>query len=419
MASPVCSTADSLVSVIIPVFNQARFVACAINAVLSQTWKYLELIVVDDGSIDDSSKIIASFPDPRIHYVYQRNQGLSAARNTGIRLAQGEYLAFLDADDEWEPSFLDICVRTLANQETLDAVITLVRFIDETGAILPQSAGQMVSSSELRSRLLEGGFFPPNALLVRTKAVHAAGLFDESLTSVEDWDLWLRITANGGAMLTIPQSLARYRVYPGSMSTNAGRMHANRMAVLTKHFGPPEGDPTLWPAEKRTGFAFAHRAAALGYIAQHDPDEGWRHLHQAVMIEPSLLQRLDTFYELALGDQPRGYRGLAHLLDIERNGREMLGRLDALFAEVGEPVRAYRSAAYGNAYLALAMLSDQAGEWRDARAYFYQAVRRHPALLRDPAVLRRFLKLHAGRRTVGWLRRLRARSNAPAEVSAG
>lgn len=389
---------------IIPCFNHAHYLPHAVNSVVAQTFTDWEAIIVDDGSTDNTREVAAQFTDPRIRTVYQANHGLSAARNTGIRAAQGEYLAFLDADDEWDLCFLEVCVEALSAQKTLAAVVTLARFIDENGRVLPRMGGQAVGVQEFRSRLLVGGFFPVNAIVVRSEAVHSAGLFDEQLTSVEDWDLWLRITANGGQMLSIPQPLACYRVVTGSMSTNAARMHANRLAVLAKHFGPLEGDLRAWPAEKRLGYAFAYRTTALGYIAQQEPDEGWRFLRQAAQIDPVILQRLDTFYELALGDQPRGYRGEARLVNLARNGTDMLQRLDELFSSADSPVKALRSAAYGNAYLALVMISDQAGDWAEARRYMRQAVRSNPTLLRSAAHMRRLLKLHAGQKLIQVLR---------------
>lgn len=387
------------VSIITPCYNHAHYLPDAVNSILAQTLSDWEAIIVDDGSTDDTREVAAQFDDPRIRYIYQENQGLSAARNTGIRAAQGQFLAFLDADDGWDTRFLEVCVSILAAQDEMTGVVTRARFIDPNGVILPRIGGQVVSPDRVRSRLLEGGFFPVHAVLVRAAAVHRAGLFDESLTSVEDWDLWLRITGQGGLFHFIPEPLVRYRVAPESMSTNAGRMHANCMAVLTKQFGTPDGDPRSWPTEKRHGYAFTYRSAAYGYIAQQEADQGWRHLARATEIEPGLLHRLDTFYELALGDQPRGYRGEATLVDIAANGAELLRRLEALFAAAGPAVQALKGPAYGNAYLALAMLSDQAGDWSAARRYMIQAARHNPQQISAP-FLRRLFKLSLGSSTV-------------------
>jgi hypothetical protein len=119
-----------------------------------------------------------------------------------------------------------------------------------------------------------------------------------------------------------------------------------------------------------------------------------------VSVWPEVLERLDTFYELACADQPRGYRGEPKLLDLERNGAKMLEGLDALFAEAGSLLEFMRRPAYGNAHLALAMLSDQAGDWRAARRYLLGAIRANPRLSGSYSIIRRLLKLCAGKRLV-------------------
>jgi GT2 family glycosyltransferase len=398
------------VSVIVPCYNHARYLPQALHSVLSQTFSDWEAIIVDDGSTDNTRDIAARFSDPRVQYKYQENRGLSAARNAGIRAARGQYLAFLDADDAWAPEFLEACVAKLAAVDTAAAVVTLCRFIDEDGVDLPRVGGRAVSSEAFRACLMEGGFFPPNAALVRAHAAQRAGPFDENLTSLEDWDLWLRIAALGGLVLCIPKPLARYRVTANSMSTDAVRMHRNRIAVLTKHFGAAQGEPIAWAEEKRKAYAFGYRCTALGYLEQQQTDTAWRWLEEAVATWPQLLNRLDTLYELALGDQPRGHRGQASLLDVRANREELLDRLESLFVGAPPDVRALRATAYGNAYLALAMLSDQAEDWAAARCYLGRAIRSNPALLLDALVVRRGAKLLLGRRVIAEVRRRRLES---------
>jgi len=398
------------VSVIIPSYNHARYLPEAISSVLAQTFTDWEAIIVDDGSTDNTAEVVAQFTDPRIRYIHQENRGLSGARNTGIRAAQGDYLAFLDADDEWEPTFLQRCLDALASNGALAGVYTLARFMDETGKVLPRFNSEAPSGGAFRERILQGGCFPVHAALVRADVVRAVGLFDTRLTSVEDWDLWLRISERY-PMRGIAEPLVRYRVYPGSMSTNAARMHANRMAVLAKHFGPPEGEPATWSEEKRRAYGFGYRASAIGYLMQRQPDEAWDLLAKAFSVWPPLLQRLDTFYELACGDQPRGYRGQAELLDLEANGAEMLRRLDELFATAPDTLRAFRQPAYGNAYLALAMLSDQAGRWDLARRYLLRAMRANPRFAGSGAILRRLLKLCIGQCLVHYMKSVMSESS--------
>lgn len=393
-----------IVTVVIPCYNHAHYLPEALNSVLAQTFTDWEAIIVDDGSTDNTLDVAIQFTDARIRYVYQENQGLSAARNTGIRQANGQYLAFLDADDEWEPEFLTQCLAVLQQNNSLGFVYSRTCFVNPEGEKLPKLGGQALSGQQFRERILAGGFFPVHAAVVRRSVLDATGEFDTSLTSVEDWDLWLRISKMYPVQ-GIEAPLARYRVYPGSMSTNAERMHRNRMAVLTKQFGPPEGDLAQWDSEKRRAYGYAYRQAAFGHIMQAEVDKGWAYLAQAVAIYPQLLEQLDTFYELALGDQAKGYRGDATLVDLKTNGEALLRRLSRLLQEGAPERQQWRSLAYGNMYLALGMLSDQAGDWSQARQYLWQAIRHHPKLL-SPSLIRRFAKLLLGKRLVnqikGW-----------------
>jgi glycosyltransferase involved in cell wall biosynthesis len=396
---------SATVSVIIPAYNQANYLAEALRSVLAQTRSDWEAIIVDDGSTDHTAVIAAGFNDARVRYIYQANQGLSGARNTGVQIAGGEYLAFLDSDDELEPEFLQVCVEALETDRTLAAVHTLTRFIDQAGKLLPDIGSRALVGEAFRQQLRRGGFFPPVSVVVRKEAVLEAGLFDTRLTSVEDWDVWLKISQRH-PMRGLARPLVRYRVYPGSMSTNAPRMLANRLMVIAKHVGDPTGDPNVWPDDKRQFYGHAYLKSALEHIQQHQFERGWELAQQAVTIWPPLLTRLDTFYELACGDQIKGYRSQAARLNIEGNGQAMLTWLDRLFAAPTPPPHTLRGPAYGNAHLALGLLFDRAGQWGAARRHVAHAVTSSPRLL-SYSVLRRFIKLCLGQRLVTSLRTLR------------
>lgn len=411
---------SATVSVIIPAYNQANYLAEALRSVLAQTRADWEAIVVDDGSTDHTAAVATSFDDARVCYIHQANQGLSGARNTGVRAASGEYLAFLDSDDELEPEFLQACVEALEADRSLAAVHTLTRFIDQDGNLLPDIGSRALAGEAFQQQLRQGGFFPPVSVLVRKAAVLEAGLFDTRLTSVEDWDVWLKISQRH-PMRGLPRPLVRYRVYPGSMSTNAPRMLANRLMVITKHVGEPTGDPNSWPDDKRQFYGHAYLKSALEHIQQHQFERGWELTQQAVTIWPALLTRLDTFYELACGDQIKGYRGQAAHLNIEGNGQALLSWLDKLFAAPAPPPHTLRGPAYGNAHLALGILFDRAGQWGAARRHIVRAVKSSPRLL-SYSVFRRFVKLCLGQRVVNALRTGRPRSSvgtppAPAKES--
>lgn len=385
------------VSVIIPAYNHAAFLGQTIESVLNQTWQDFEIIVVDDGSRDETPQVAGQFGSA-INYIRQDNRGMAATRNTGIRCSTGDVISFLDDDDLWLPDYLCTVVSYFEADPTLAAMHTGFQLTsDEEGRDFPQQGTRTVLASELYDTLIEGGFFPPSSVSVRRSCLSSVGLFDERLQGYADWELWLRICLDH-KFIGIPNMLIKYRLHAGGLSSNVQHMMEDRLKAVRKHFGPPEGQTETWPTDKRRAYAFAYRTAAFEYSMQAKLDEAWHLLEQAASIWPEILNRLDTFYELACGDQPKGYRGKADLLEIERNSTELLRRLDKLFADAGPELASMRHTAYGNAYLALGMLSDQAGRWRIARHCLRQAIKANPRLIASYSVVRRLLKLYLERR---------------------
>jgi hypothetical protein len=197
-------------------------------------------------------------------------------------------------------------------------------------------------------------------------------------------------------MQAIAQPLARYRSYTGSMSTNAARMHANRVAVLTKYFGPPTGDPHVWSAEKRRAYGFAFRSTCIGFLQQAEVNEAWQYLAAGVSFWPDLLKRLDTPYELACGDKSWGYRGQIDLQQFQAYGADMIRRLAQMLGRDDLHLHPMRRVALGNGYWALGMLADQNGYWQIARSYLLQAWKTNPQLGMHYPFMRRLIKVSVG-----------------------
>jgi tetratricopeptide (TPR) repeat protein len=285
-------------------------------------------------------------------------------------------------------------------------VVTLVSFIDENSRVLPQGGGRVFAPQEFEARLLAGGFFPPNAAVVSADAVHRAGLFDEALTSLEDWDLWLRIAQNGERMASIAEPLAMYRVSSGSMSTNAARMAANRIAVLKKRFGPLAAESDESAEEKLRAYALGYRAGAFGFLQQQDVEAAWEWLSEAAGLWPRILRDVDTYYEWAFGADPRGRRGDARRVDFDAVSADVKAHLTALFSSVDKVRHCIRpQQAYSKLYLALGMLADQAGRWTLTRNYLLRAIGNEPLLLFDRTILRRLVKTSLSPRQVMRLKR--------------
>ncbi len=395
----------TLVSVIMPVFNGAGFIAEAIQSVLRQTMQDWELIVVNDGSSDNTEEVVLRVLDSRVRYLAQTNQGVSVARNAGIHLAQGSYLSFLDADDTWHSEFLEHCLAVLSSRTDLAGVYTYYQLMAEDSSLLPQVGGRIALPSEFRDALVETNLFVIHAAVTRTCVVREVGCFDPALACAEDWDLWVRI-AEHHQMAGIPQPLAYYRVSEGSASSDPMRTHMNHRTFFEKHYGPIHGDPATWTEAKRRAFGFNSWFSGLEFVKQARFDEGWMLLVEAFSTWPALLARSDTFYELLCGDQPRGYRGQAHQLNLEANSQQIQARLNRFFAHANVEIREMQQTAFGQLHLASAVLADQAGDWQAARRHIFTAIKYDPSLLVSYPVMRRTLKLCAGRTLVTFTRSL-------------
>ena len=219
----------ALVSVVIPAFNYGHFVGDAVDSALAQTYRDIEVIVVDDGSTDDTQRVLKRFGS-RIRYVYQNNRGLSAARNTGIRLANGDWIALLDADDVWHPQKTE--VQLSAGQSVVDVGLIGSLPADVLPPALdPSPAVRVLSVRDFLVSIRTG----PSGTLIRRACFDAVGLFDESLRSIEDRDMWLRIAARFPAV-EIVSPCWWYRPHQGQMSRHGARMLENYQRVLTKFF---------------------------------------------------------------------------------------------------------------------------------------------------------------------------------------
>jgi glycosyltransferase involved in cell wall biosynthesis len=218
-----------LISVVIPTYNYAHFVTKAVESVLDQTYRHFEIILVDDGSTDDTPERLRPYED-RIRYVYQDNQGLSAARNTGIQTSRGDLVAFLDSDDLWHPRKLEFQVRCLAESPRICLVAAdVVKGLQGEWADL-ESSSLPTRPVTLREMLIRSRF-GPSSVLVRRHCFDIVGLFDTSLRSAEDRDMWIRILSHFPAVkLALP--LWWYRQHAGNMSKAASRMEECEMKVL-------------------------------------------------------------------------------------------------------------------------------------------------------------------------------------------
>ncbi len=184
-----------LISVIIPTYNREKTIVRAINSVLNQTYKDIEILVIDDCSTDNTEEIVRNLNEDKITYIkHTRNKGGGGARNTGIRLAKTGYVAFLDSDDEWLPEKIEKQLEVFhQSNDNLGLVYTGFQFIDEYGTIKKQTIPK--ERGDISLKILEGNCLgTTSTVLVRNKYLRGINGFDESLPSCQDWDLYIRLS---------------------------------------------------------------------------------------------------------------------------------------------------------------------------------------------------------------------------------
>jgi glycosyltransferase involved in cell wall biosynthesis len=393
-----------LVSVVIPTHNHAHFVGEAIQSVLGQTYRDFEVIVVDDGSTDNTQQVVAEFGD-QVRYIYQDNQGLSVARNSGIRAAKGELIGLLDADDLYEPDYMSTLVLFLSAHSKADAIYCACQFVDETNHPLPQWTGTVVPPEELHDTLLNGGFFPPLCMFAYKYCYERLGYFDKRFQGCADLDMWLRLSKQF-TVIGSRKILARYRILPQSMSSNSARMLNDRIAVLQKHFGRGPLDIHNLSESQKRAYGNSYFTAAIENLQSHDLNGAYHYLSKALIIFPNLLLEGSIFYELAYGDQPKGFRGDFSTLDVRRNAHMLLDMLDQVFSDpqFATTLRDRRHLACANAYLAIGLLSYGAGEFAEARRFLRLAVFHDPKYVFDWKLQSTLVKSFVGRAGIDWLR---------------
>jgi len=184
-----------LVSVIIPTYNKSQYLREAIKSVLNQTYKNIEVIVVDDGSTDNTKEIVESFNDSRIIYIFQENKGPAIARNTGIKKAQGEYIAFLDSDDLWLKEKLEKQVDFMEKNSEIGLLGTGCYEVTDKGKIIGKKIFP-IKNKILQKDLIKYNSFIQSSVMIRKEVFDKVGLYDKSFRESEDYELWLRIAGN-------------------------------------------------------------------------------------------------------------------------------------------------------------------------------------------------------------------------------
>ncbi|MGE0105149.1 MAG: glycosyltransferase family 2 protein [Blastocatellales bacterium] len=223
-----------LVSIIIPTFNHARYVQRSVSSALAQTWPDCEVIVVDDGSSDDTRHALAPFA-ARIRYHYQSNSGLGAARNTGIRLARGAFLQFLDADDTISPEKIEVQIQPLMADDSIDLVYSNYQMVYKGRAKMKVYEHPPETAHDLIAYYIRWNLTPIHSPLHRRTVIEKAGLFDEARDAQEDWDFMFRAALSGCCFKFVPGPFAQY-YRDGSVISNDAELMYRRYRHMVEKF---------------------------------------------------------------------------------------------------------------------------------------------------------------------------------------
>ncbi len=285
------ASSHPLISVIIPAYNAEAFIEKALNSVLTQSYPQFEVLIINDGSTDNTATIINRYQDTRIRLINQINGGLSNARNTGIKEARGNYLAFLDADDYWTHKKLEKQIALLSEHPEISFCSSQSRIETPEGAFLNDWLCPDISGSTLQTIFEHNAAITGSGsgIMVSKELQRQAGFFDESLHSLEDIDMWMRYAALA-EYACIPETLTIITKRPDSMSRNLATMRESAMQVLRKN-------RTLLSPSLQNGFWRSCYATMLCDYAKWEARSGLkiiaiRHLLLALVHAPVTRGRL-------------------------------------------------------------------------------------------------------------------------------
>jgi glycosyltransferase involved in cell wall biosynthesis len=286
-----------LISIITPTYNREAFLPAAIESVLAQSYKEFELIIVDDGSTDNSRELINAYADkdPRVKYLYQENQRQSVARNYALSIAKGDFICFLDSDNYWPHDKLEKSLKAFEQHPEADIVYGDCITIDEQGNELHRNNMRRYSGS-IAALLLKDNFVSMNTTMTRRKCFNEMGGMSGKRRVADDYDLWLKFSARYRFQY-IPEFLAYYRVMENQISSNKKlRFETNEKIILDFLAAYPDA---VSEYEKKAGLTAFYTRKARHYAAS-DKKEAYKAIRIALGINPFSLGVWRSFAKIVV-----------------------------------------------------------------------------------------------------------------------
>lgn len=274
------------VSVVLATYNMAQYLAEAVSSVLGQSYGNLELHVIDDGSTDSTAEVASRFEaDPRFHYHRQENAGQTRAKNAGIALSTGDFIAFCDADDKWTPDKLEVQLPLFDAGGNVGVVYGRKQQISPDGAVLPSSGPlEPHYRGNVTEELFKLNFIPFGTAIVRRECIEKLGPFDERHRMGIDWELWLRLSTQY-QFDYVEAVVYLYRVWPGQMSHNWKGRYDHAFAIMNDFLAA--NGSLVSPRTVRDAYAHSYYSRGrLRALNSGQYVEGLKDVLRAIRIRP-------------------------------------------------------------------------------------------------------------------------------------
>ena len=302
------------VSILIPAYNALAYLPETLESVLQQTFTDFEVLIINDGSSDGIVQWASQIADSRIKLISQVNQGVSVARNTGIEQARGEYVAFLDADDLWEPTKLEKQVRCFENEPAVGLVYTWAALIDSLGKPTGRIFASNVEGNVWKQIVVDDMISNGSSPMIRRSCFETVGVFDPNTSNSADRDMWTRIAARY-PFKVIKEPLTLYRIHSNSMSRKRQEAIQDLRRVIEKNF---QSAPLDLLYLRNYSYGRLYLFQAWNCVDDGNCKEAMHFRRQALLHHPELHYsenyiRLSIAIAMIRWFGPQGYEGVRNL----------------------------------------------------------------------------------------------------------
>ena len=379
------------VSVIIPTYNCAAYIVHTIKSVLEQTYQDLEIIVIDDGSTDNTRAVLEPYKN-RIIYRDQENQGESAARNKGIGIAEGEYIAFLDADDWWMPTKLERQVAEMDASPEAILAYCLSSIVDDNEQPIQFRGSFNIGQGEsglfsaFERLVLSNCIASIDTVIVRTEILRQTTMFDPTIQLSEDWDLWIQLSLKG-LFLFIPETLAIYRLRKPNRRLQieaADEFVISNEKILSKAFSSVSSNQRNLLALRTKAYEALYMRTALYNYELKNYEKGAANIQKAFSVAPEIYQNM---YPLAKYIADNGVRIVGENKMNLTAGNKFIGDV---FDHLPIPIqkkRYYHSIALSEFHMALAFTQFNLKDRRSTISHVTRALLASPGNIKNRGLI--------------------------------